>query len=85
MSNQFTPILKPDAVTINLNKGVKGMFAGLVKMLPHGETVLSGGLKQVIDRMVDENPQLVDREFTAVDLAEHLGILKKQPKRRRRA
>lgn len=88
-ANQFTPILGPDGITLNLNRGLKGMFEGLVRRFcPDGEKVLAGGVREVIHRAIDQNPGIPKQDFTAVQLAEHLGIIKPEPKpklRRRKA
>lgn len=83
--NAFTPIVGP--LSINLNRGLKGMFEGLVKRLPNGATVLDAGLREVMHRAIDQNPQIPKQDFTAVGLAERLGIIEPEPKpkRRRRA
>ena len=80
-----TPIIPP--VNINIARGLKGMFEGLVKRLPHGEKVLNGGLREVMHRAIDQNPQIPKSDFTAMQLAERLGIIQPEPKpkRRRRA
>jgi hypothetical protein len=86
MSDKFTPIIPPDQVSINIARGLKGMVEGLVKRLPHGERVLNGGLREVVNRAIDQNPQIPAKDFTAVELAERLGIIQPvKPKRRRRA
>lgn len=82
MSDRFTPILPPDGVTVNLNRGLKGLFEGIAKRLPHGEALLNSGLRNVIHRAVDEQ-QVPNKDFTAEDLAEHLGILQRRPKARK--
>lgn len=83
MSEKFAPIVAPDAITINLNRGLKGLADGLAERLPGGRQAMNGGLRAVIHRAIDQNPQTPDRDFTAVDLAEHLGVIQK-PRRRKR-
>jgi hypothetical protein len=69
-----------EQVTINLNRGLKGMFEGLLKMFPHGQKILDGGAREVLHRAIDQNPEIPKGDITAVKLAEQLGILKPEPK-----
>lgn len=88
MSDKFTPIVPPDALTVNLNRGLKGFLEGVVKRIPNGAAVLESGLRNVIHRAVDENA-VPDKDFTVEDLAEHVGLLQPKAKvpnlRKRRA
>ena len=79
-----SPMIPGGGVTINLNRGLKGMVEGLVKRLPNGAAILDGGLRNIIHRAVDENTDVPNKDFTAEDLAERIGILKPKPKTRRR-
>ena len=75
-----------DRVTLNFNRGLKGMAEKLIQRFPHGQKVLDGGLREVINRAIDQNPEISKQDFTAVELAERMGLLKpEKPKRRRRA
>ena len=75
-----------DRLTLNFNRGLKGMAEKLIQRFPHGQKVLDGGLREVINRAIDQNPEISKQEFTAVELAERMGLLKPtKPKRRRRA
>jgi hypothetical protein len=70
-------------ITINLNRGLKGMGEKLIARFPNGQAILDGGLREVMYRMIDE--QGISREeFTAVSLAERLGFLQTEAKPRRR-
>lgn len=77
MSNQFTPIVPP--VSINLQRGLKGMIEGIAARLPHGQAVLNAGLRDVVHRAIDQSPDLPKGEHTLVSLAERLGILNPYP------
>lgn len=69
-------------LTINLNRGLKGLAEGLADRLPAGRQVMNAGLREVLNRAIDQNPQTPDRDFTALALAEHLGIVQpEKPKR----
>lgn len=69
-------------ITINLNRGLKGMAEGLIRRLPHGDKILDNGLRAVIHRSIDENPDIPKQDFTALDLAERAGLVQR-PRRRR--
>lgn len=84
MSDRFTPIVAPDGITINLNRGLKGMVEGLIKRIPNGAAVLDGGLRKIIHRAVDENTDVPNQDFTAEQLAERIGLLRPKAKTRRR-
>lgn len=62
-------------LTINLNRGLKGLAEGLADRLPAGRQVMNAGLREVLNRAIDQNPGTPNRDFTAVELAEHLGII----------
>ena len=74
------------SLSINFNRGLKGMAEKLIQRLPHGQSILDGGAREVINRAIDQNSEISTKEFTAVELAERIGILQpEKPKRRRRA
>ena len=83
-NDTFTPIIPPNGIRLNLNRGLKGMFEGLIKRMPHGQKILDGGLKEVIHKAIDQNPEIPKQDLTAVQLAERMGILKPEKKVRRR-
>ena len=66
-----------DRLTLNFNRGLKGMAEKLIQRFPHGQKVLDGGLREVINRAIDQNPEISKQDFTAVELAERIGILKR--------
>ena len=71
------------SLSINFNRGLKGMAEGLLRRVPNGAAALDGGLRQVIHRAIDEHPGIPKTEFTAEVVAERLGLLQK-PKRKGR-
>lgn len=81
----MTPIIPPDGVTVNLARGLMGAAEKLVKRAhPLGEKVWNGGLGEVVKRAIQQNPAIPDKDFTAVELAERMGILKPERKVRKR-
>jgi hypothetical protein len=80
----LTPIVGPDGVTINVARGIVGAAEKmLARFHPNGQKLWDGGLGEVIRKAVQQNPDIPKEDLTAVQLAERIGILKPERKRRR--
>jgi hypothetical protein len=85
MSN--TPIIPPDAIRFNLARGLQSLAdqaaAKFAAKLPGAHTAFRAAA-DVVKQAIRDNPDIPDKELTAVDIARDMGILKR-PKRRRNA
>jgi hypothetical protein len=80
-----------EPLTINVNRGLKGMAEGLTRLLPQGQRMLDGGLREILHRAIDQNPEIPKQDFTLVSVAERVGLIEPprilpepKPRRRRR-
>ena len=84
MSKQ-SPILS-DAVRFNLARGLQSLADQAAEKFASklgGHTAFRAAA-DVVKQAIRDNPDIPDKELTAVDLARDMGILQR-PKRRRRA
>lgn len=70
-------------LSINFNRGLKGMAEGLIRRVPNGARALDGGLRDVVHRIIDQHPGISKTEFTAVEVAERIGLLKPEKSKRK--
>lgn len=81
------PVIIPpalDGVTVNFAQGLRGLVDRGVQHVAQrspGYEVAAKALGDVVKEAIRRNPGIVDRDITAVEIAEHIGIL---PRRRGR-
>ena len=69
-----------DQVKLTPAAGFRSLARQLVLRLPHGEKLWEAGIGEVAEEAINRN---VPEEMSAVQLAEKIGILPKQKRRRR--
>lgn len=86
-SNRGDPVMNEPKETLIINPaaGLERVAAGIVaKLHPMGREIWDRGLGDVVRRVIKQNPDIKDQDFTVADLAERVGILKPERKRGRR-
>lgn len=82
-------------VKINVARGLMGLVERLAERIPHGQTILNLGGREILHQGLRENPSIPQGEFTPVQLARRIGFLsqeedraqiepRERPRRRRR-
>jgi len=64
-----------EPIRINLVRGLMGICERFASKIPHGQTVMNAGLREVLHEGLKQNPAIPQEDLSLMDLARKVGFL----------